>query len=90
MPQALAEKPDLDLVSSWYIETFFLLSNSRRIVQESVGSIPLSEITNYALTIGTIEDDLHTFCYIICELDNVYLDHIHSKQKSKTRGASRK
>lgn len=88
--QPLLDKPEMDLPTSWYLDTFFLLSGRRNITQTGAELIKLSEIVTYAQTVGTIEDDIKDFCTIICEMDNVYVEHLNKKLQSTTKRASRK
>lgn len=50
----------------------------------SVGYIPLSEITNYGLTLGHVEDNLEDFVEIIMEADEGYLEVINKKSPPPT------
>ena len=81
-PAPLLDKPSVDTTVQWYLDAFFLLTNSRN-TGMSVGRIPLSEITNYGLVFGTIEDDLRSFCYVINAMDDVYLKHVDSQKPKK-------
>jgi len=65
----------------WYLDVFFLLSNSRQMGFSGAGPIPLSEITNYTNYFELITDDLMEFCSIVTQMDQAYLKHIQSKSE---------
>lgn len=50
----------------------------------AIGYIPLSEIINYALTLGHVEDDIQDFIEIIQETDEGYLEVINKPSQSST------
>lgn len=79
IPSPLLNRPDITPEIAWYLDAFFLLNSSRQ-TGMSVGRIPLSEVTNYALVFGTIGDDLKDFCSIISRLDAAYLEWVDKKK----------
>jgi len=82
MPPALVNRPDIDGWTSWYLDAFFLLSNSRQ-TGMSVGKIPLSEMTNYAMVFDTLGEDVKDFCLILSRLDSAYLEWLDKKKPKK-------
>lgn len=46
-----------------------------------VGCIPLTEITNYAHSVGFIEDEIEDFIDIVNTMDDVYITEVNKKNK---------
>jgi predicted mannosyl-3-phosphoglycerate phosphatase (HAD superfamily) len=78
--EAIENKPKYDIGTQWYLDVFRRLSRSRSI-GFSIGCIPLMEITNYALSIGYIEESLEDFIDIIQSMDDLYLTEVNKKNK---------
>lgn len=79
---ALEQKPEITPDIGWYLDTFFMLSNSRQMGFSGAGPLPLSEITNYTRFFEIITDDVKEFCTIIVRMDNTYLKHVQDKNAS--------
>lgn len=69
-PQALRNRPILDVHTYYYIESFFILS-ARRPVNTVEGAIPISEMVAYLQLYPWYDNDL--FVKYMLMLDNVYL-----------------
>lgn len=91
-PANFKDKPDLDTpeLEIWEVEcveAFYRLSSSRA-SGFGVGSIPLSEITNYADKPYFNIVDPEAFIYVIQAADNAYIDE-HNKAQDAKSGAKK-
>lgn len=75
----LDTRPKYNDAANWYIEKFFILSNSRQIGMQP-NPIQVSEMIILAQTFGTI-GSLEEFIYIIQELDYIYLQTMSNKNE---------
>lgn len=83
-PQALRNRPELDLVQASYFNAFQKISSSRNFSMSGALPIPISQIESYCnlYKIHDVEiiEVLHDR---ISFLDGVYLAHVAKEQKAK-------
>ncbi|MCG7598885.1 hypothetical protein MHM84_03740 [Halomonas sp. McH1-25] len=71
-PQALLDRPELDLTERWYMQAFSALSPSRQSGM-GVGGIPVSEIKAYAEFVDIVTEP-DEFLAVIRAMDAVWLE----------------
>ena len=86
---------ELDDLQMMYVNDFYRLSNSRIVMESSVGAIPFSEILSYlSLDLSPIDAKIEDYVEIITYIDTEFrkyhnkkikqeLDRIKNKNKSK-------
>ena len=75
----LSEKPNDDVVTTWYLKAFNRLTRSR----VSGQPIPMDAITAYAASVGCL-DDLETFIDVIQEVDGLVLKKAQEDGRKRT------
>ncbi|QQM18211.1 tail chaperonin [Stenotrophomonas phage Salva] len=65
----LANPPQLNMVSMYYLEVFNLLGTCRGLGYGAVGPIPYTAISQYARDFGIAENEMESLVYIITTVD---------------------
>lgn len=80
MPTGLIERPQLRWHNRFYLESFYVLSNSRPIGM-SAGPIPVSEVLAYCQMHGDFNpSERLRFLEVIRSLDAEYMAHVNAKK----------
>ena len=79
-PAAIAEKPQLGLLETFYLNEFYILS-TERVNAMSEGSIPVTRIRRRAEQIE--DDDIEMYEHIILRLDREYLNMRYEESERK-------
>ena len=70
IPAAIAERPELGILDSFYLSEFYILS-TERVNAMAEGAIPVTKIRKRAEQIG--DDDVEMYEQIILQCDTSYL-----------------
>lgn len=86
IPAAIAEKPELGLLATFYLNEFYILS-TERVNAMSEGSIPVTRIRRRAEQIN--DDDIEMYEQIILRLDREYLNMRYEESERKNNAKAK-
>lgn len=80
IPAAIAERPEIGLLDSYYLQEFHTLG-TERVNAMAEGAIPVSRIRLRAIQTG--DDDIEMYEEIILKVDRAYLQMRHEEFERK-------
>lgn len=86
LPTAIAEKPELGLLETFYLNEFYILS-TERVNAMAEGAIPVTRIRQRAEQIE--DDDIEMYEHIILRVDREYLNMRYEESERKNNAKTK-